>query len=42
LNRTSAVLTTDKLIELNVQFSEKKRNAIDIADDFLRSNGLLA
>jgi osmoprotectant transport system substrate-binding protein len=41
LNRASAVLTTDKLIELNVEFSEKKRNALDIADDFLRSNGLL-
>ena len=42
LNQASAALTTDKLIELNVEFSEKKRNALDIADDFLRSNGLLS
>jgi osmoprotectant transport system substrate-binding protein len=42
LNRTSAALTTDKLTELNVQYSEKKRNALDIAEDFLRDNGLLA
>ncbi|MEC3977779.1 ABC transporter substrate-binding protein [Amycolatopsis sp. H20-H5] len=40
LNRTSAALTTDQLTQLNVQFSEEKRNALDIADDFLRRNGL--
>ncbi|MCU1680108.1 MAG: Conserved putative secreted protein [Amycolatopsis sp.] len=42
LNRASAALTTDKLIQLNVQFTEEKRNPIDIADDFLRTSGLLA
>lgn len=40
LNDLSAVLTTDKLTQLNVQYSEQKRNPIDIAEDFLRSNGL--
>jgi osmoprotectant transport system substrate-binding protein len=41
LNRASAALTTGKLTELNVQYSEKKRNALDIAENFLRDNGLL-
>lgn len=40
LNRASAALTTDKLVKLNVQFTEEKRNAIDIADEFLRESGL--
>jgi osmoprotectant transport system substrate-binding protein len=34
------VLTTDKLTELNVEFTEDKRNPLDIAEDFLRKNGL--
>jgi osmoprotectant transport system substrate-binding protein len=40
LNRVSAVLTTEQLTELNVQFTEEKRNPLDIAQDFLRQNGL--
>jgi osmoprotectant transport system substrate-binding protein len=40
LNQVSAVLTTDKLTELNVEFTEDKRNPLDIAEDFLRKNGL--
>jgi osmoprotectant transport system substrate-binding protein len=40
LNRVSAALTTEQLIELNVQFTEQKRNPQDIADDFLARNGL--
>ncbi|MEU3273376.1 ABC transporter substrate-binding protein [Saccharomonospora sp. NPDC006951] len=40
LNALSAVLTTDKLTQLNVQYSEQKRNPLDIAEDFLRANGL--
>lgn len=40
LNQVSAVLTTDKLTQLNVQLSVKKRNPADIAKDFLKSNGL--
>ncbi|ASR39668.1 glycine/betaine ABC transporter substrate-binding protein [Prauserella marina] len=40
LDALSAVLTTDKLTELNVQYSERKRNPLDIAEDFLRDNGL--
>jgi osmoprotectant transport system substrate-binding protein len=40
LNRLSSVLTTDKLVELNVQYTGEKRNATDIAEEFLRQNGL--
>lgn len=40
LNDLSAVLTTEKLTDLNVEFSEEKRNPLDIAEDFLRENGL--
>ncbi|WP_370944397.1 ABC transporter substrate-binding protein [Amycolatopsis sp. cg5] len=40
LNRASAALTTEKLVKLNVQYTEEKRNAIDIADEFLRESGL--
>ncbi|WP_425484952.1 ABC transporter substrate-binding protein [Amycolatopsis anabasis] len=40
LNRLSAVLTTDKLTDLNVEFTSEKRNPSDIAEDFLRENGL--
>ncbi|GAA3572607.1 ABC transporter substrate-binding protein [Amycolatopsis ultiminotia] len=42
LNRVSAALTTEQLTELNVQFTEEKRNPLDIADDFLAHNGLKA
>ncbi|MDT8911585.1 ABC transporter substrate-binding protein [Amycolatopsis sp. PS_44_ISF1] len=42
LNRVSAALTTDELIELNVQFTDQKRNPLDIADDFLARNHLKA
>ncbi|WP_020670549.1 ABC transporter substrate-binding protein [Amycolatopsis nigrescens] len=37
LNRVSSSLTTEKLTELNVEFTEEKRNPMDIAEDFLRS-----
>ncbi|RZQ60739.1 ABC transporter substrate-binding protein [Amycolatopsis suaedae] len=40
LNRVSAVLTTEKLTDLNVEFTEEKRNPLDIAEDFLKANGL--
>lgn len=40
LNRASAALTTEKLVKLNVQYTEQKRNAIDIADEFLRESCL--
>ena len=40
LNDLSAVLTTEKLTELNVEFSTEKRNPLDIAEEFLRENGL--
>lgn len=40
LNRVSAVLTTDQLTQLNVEFTEKKRNPLDIAEDFLARNNL--
>jgi osmoprotectant transport system substrate-binding protein len=40
LNDLSAVLTTEKLMDLHVEFSEEKRNPLDIAEDFLRDNGL--
>lgn len=42
LNRVSAVLTTDQLTELNVQFTDEKRNPLDIAEDFLARNNLKA
>ncbi|WP_434533275.1 ABC transporter substrate-binding protein [Amycolatopsis carbonis] len=42
LNRVSAALTTDQLTELNVQFTDEKRNPLDIADDFLARNHLKA
>ncbi|WP_329066965.1 ABC transporter substrate-binding protein [Amycolatopsis sp. NBC_01480] len=42
LNHVSAVLTTDQLTELNVQFTDEKRNPLDIADDFLARNHLKA
>jgi osmoprotectant transport system substrate-binding protein len=40
LNEVSAVLTTEKLTRLNVEYSEEKRNPLDIAEEFLRTNGL--
>ncbi|MEU5260244.1 ABC transporter substrate-binding protein [Amycolatopsis sp. NPDC021455] len=40
LNRVSAVLTTDQLTRLNVEFTEEKRNPLDIAEDFLARNNL--
>lgn len=40
LNELSAKLTTEKLTQLNVAYQEEKRNPIDIAEDFLRTNGL--
>ncbi|MEU6642171.1 ABC transporter substrate-binding protein [Saccharomonospora sp. NPDC046836] len=40
LNAVSAVLTTEKLTDLNVEFTEEKRNPIDIAEGFLRENDL--
>ena len=40
LNAVSKVLTTEKLTQLNVELSVKKRNPADIAKDFLKSNGL--
>ncbi|MFJ9780697.1 ABC transporter substrate-binding protein [Amycolatopsis sp. NPDC101161] len=40
LNRVSAALTTEQLTELNVEFTEKKRNPLDIAEDFLARNNL--
>lgn len=40
LNEVSKVLTTEKLTQLNVELSVKKRNPADIAEDFLKSNGL--
>ncbi|WP_187346887.1 ABC transporter substrate-binding protein [Saccharomonospora sp. CUA-673] len=39
LDRISAALTTEKLTELNVEFSERKRNPADIADEFLAGIG---
>ncbi|SFO66379.1 ABC transporter substrate-binding protein [Amycolatopsis rubida] len=42
LNRVSAALTTEQLTELNVQYTDEKRNAKDIAGEFLRRNGLAA
>ncbi|WP_206790169.1 ABC transporter substrate-binding protein [Amycolatopsis sp. MtRt-6] len=35
LNRVSAALTTAELTRLNVEFTEEKRNPLDIAEDFL-------
>ncbi|HEY3469394.1 MAG TPA: glycine betaine ABC transporter substrate-binding protein, partial [Amycolatopsis sp.] len=35
LNRVSAALTTSRLTQLNVEFTEQKRNPLDIAEDFL-------
>lgn len=40
LNRVSRALTTRTLTELNVEYTEDKRNPTDIAEDFLRENGL--
>ncbi|MDI5979513.1 ABC transporter substrate-binding protein [Amycolatopsis magusensis] len=40
LNDVSAALTTEKLTRLNVEFSEEKQNPLDIAEKFLRDNGL--
>jgi osmoprotectant transport system substrate-binding protein len=40
LNRVSAALTTDQLTQLNVEFTEEKRNPLDIAEDFLARNNL--
>jgi osmoprotectant transport system substrate-binding protein len=42
LNRVSAALTTDQLTQLNVEFTEEKRNPLDIAEDFLARNNLKA
>ncbi|GAA1215592.1 ABC transporter substrate-binding protein [Prauserella alba] len=39
LDRVSAALTTEKLTDLNVEFSERKRNPADIADEFLAQAG---
>ncbi|MEV7092200.1 ABC transporter substrate-binding protein [Amycolatopsis sp. NPDC051045] len=35
LNRVSAALTTEQLTRFNVEFTEEKRNPLDIAEDFL-------
>lgn len=40
LDAVSAVLTTDKLTDLDVEYTEQKRNPLDIAQDFLRDNSL--
>lgn len=40
LNQVSAVLTTEELTALNVEFSTDMRNPMDIADDFLKRNGI--
>lgn len=40
LNELSAVLTTEKLTQLDVEYTEQKRNPLDIADDFLAESGL--
>jgi len=40
LNRVSAALTTEQLTRLNVEFTEEKRNPLDIAEDFLARNNL--
>ncbi len=40
LNRVSAALTTEQLTRLNVEFTEEKRNPLDIAEDFLTRNNL--
>jgi osmoprotectant transport system substrate-binding protein len=40
LDRVSAALTTDQLTRLNVEFTEEKRNPLDIAEDFLARNAL--
>jgi osmoprotectant transport system substrate-binding protein len=40
LNRVSAALTTEQLTQLNVEFTEEKRNPLDIAEDFLARNNL--
>jgi len=40
LNDASAALTTEKLTDMNVEFTEVKRNPLDIAEDFLKQNGL--
>lgn len=39
LNAASKVLTTEKLTQLNVELTVRKRNPADIAKDFLKSNG---
>jgi osmoprotectant transport system substrate-binding protein len=40
LNRVSAALTTEQLTRMNVEFTEEKRNPLDIAEDFLARNNL--
>ncbi|MFJ7212523.1 ABC transporter substrate-binding protein [Amycolatopsis sp. NPDC098790] len=40
LNRVSAALDTSQLTQLNVEFTEQKRNPLDIAEDFLARNNL--
>jgi osmoprotectant transport system substrate-binding protein len=40
LNRVSAALTTEQLTRLNVEFTEEKRNPLDIAEDFLARHNL--
>ncbi|WP_216209346.1 ABC transporter substrate-binding protein [Amycolatopsis aidingensis] len=41
LNSVSAVLTTEKLTQINVELDVNKRNPVDIAQEFLKSNDLL-
>ncbi|GAB3484827.1 ABC transporter substrate-binding protein [Amycolatopsis cihanbeyliensis] len=41
LNSVSAALTTEKLTQINVELDVKKRNPVDIAQEFLKSNNLL-
>lgn len=40
INEVSSVLTTEKLTQLNIEFTEEKRHPVDIAEDFLAQNGL--
>lgn len=40
LNRLSATLTTEKLAALNDEYTVDKRDPVDIAEEYLRDNGL--
>ena len=41
INKVSAALTTDKLIDLNKSVSTDKQDPADVAKKFLKDNGLL-